>query len=702
MDTLISRTDLPFLLQARLEIDDVALLGLILLLGLCFSLKGVLWDKPDPYHHLWFEKPQSDVATSQNQQTRDIGLKLEQSGKSGVIFWGSQSGTAEELAGRLTRDIRSRFGLNILLADLADYDPETLQNIPESKLAIFILSTYGEGDPSDNAIQLLSWLQTKSNASFSINLSNLRYAALGLGNSNYKFYNRVVDVFTEAVDRFQAKPLLATGKADDFKGATEEDFIEWKQKLFLTFQDKLGLQERPLHNEPSLKVVEDASVDLIDIHAGEPVKAHVALKSTSRSSEIRPLPVKIARHMLINDERNCLHIEVDTANYPELKYKTGDHLAVWPSNPRSEVTRLINVLGLQDRRDMGLLVSSLDQSIKVRVPSPTTLGILFTHYLEICAPVPREVVLSLVEFAPSPSAKAFLSQLGSNKDTYHGYCVGAKVTLGRLLEAAISPTESWSQLPLSFVVEMLSPLQARRYSISSSAIVSPNTVALTVSTNTSAAASNPGHAAESLGLTTGYLTALAKSIQSDQTSDYKLIGPKGLLAGNKIFASIITSKFRLPVLSQHPLILIASGSGIAPFRGFLQERARLVKLGREVGPMILFYGCRTQSDFLYSDELATLQTKFAGKLDIHVGYSRDGNRKTYVQDRVKEHLNQLLRRLRYDNAHLYICGCTAMAKEVERVISDGVKSETGWREKELVEWSEGMKKSRRWQEDVWG
>jgi NADPH-ferrihemoprotein reductase len=92
-----------------------------------------------------------------------------------VIFWGSQSGTAEGLANRLVRDCRSRFGLDALAADLSDYDPDSISNIPETKLAIFIISTYGEGDPSDNATHFLSWIESNKTVQF----SRLRYAAFG-------------------------------------------------------------------------------------------------------------------------------------------------------------------------------------------------------------------------------------------------------------------------------------------------------------------------------------------------------------------------------------------------------------------------------------------------------------------------------------------------------------------------------------------
>jgi len=74
-----STTNITALLLRRPEFDDIAFLGVVLLLSICYSLKGIAWARPDPHHHLWFEKPQSDIVSSKSKETRDIGLKLEQS-----------------------------------------------------------------------------------------------------------------------------------------------------------------------------------------------------------------------------------------------------------------------------------------------------------------------------------------------------------------------------------------------------------------------------------------------------------------------------------------------------------------------------------------------------------------------------------------------------------------------------------------------
>jgi NADPH-ferrihemoprotein reductase len=147
--------------------------------------------------------------------------------------------------------------------------------------------------------------------------------------------------------------------------------------------------------------------------------------------------------------------------------------------------------------------------------------------------------------------------------------------------------------------------------------------------------------------------------------------------------------------------MIASGSGIAPFRGFLAERARIAAIGREVGKSFLFFGCRSSDDFLYQDELRELQHRNKD-IEVVTAFSRATKRKYYVQDRVEERDEDVVRLLLDQNAYIYICGSASMARDVTARLGGCLKRRQGWSETELREWSESIKKAHRWQEDVWG
>ncbi|KAL4962629.1 NADPH cytochrome P450 oxidoreductase family protein [Aspergillus stella-maris] len=694
---------------------DYVALTFLSLVGATFLSRGILWDQPDPYRHLLFERPQlknGGTAASQDQQTRNIARRMEETNSSIVVFWGSQSGTAESFAHRLAREITLRFGQTTLTADLSDYDPSSVAEIPASKLAIFILSTYGEGDPADNTVDFWDWLnsndrnQEKPKKQF----SDLRYFAFGLGNSNYKFYNKVIDRVVEVLDTHGANALLPVSKANDANGTTQEDFISWKEKLFTFFRESLGFKQQEMVYQPTITVDSDDTIEASALHRGDPRHA----------SNPTAIPISGIRQLFEpTSDRHCLHIDLDISSTPDLVYKTGDHLAVWPSNPDQEVNLLLQMLGRANEADTPLNIAAIEgadgEDISRKVLSPTTLLVLLRHYLEITAQLPRDILATLAPFAPTSEAKTFLNSLATNKEAYADFTKRNHLTLARVL-AASSGAAQWTSLPLSYILETLPSLQPRYYSISSSSVVTPRKIALTVLVLSTPLADN---AAVSIpGLTSTYLLSLADTPTPNNKNAVLPTYTNTLLpvtnpspssettkTNRKILAHLRRSTFKLPRLTTAPLILIAAGTGLAPFRAFLSERRQLLKIGRDIGPMILFFGCRRpDEDFIYKAELDEMKAAFGDKLSLVTAFSRDpGSKRAYVQDAIIEHKETLVDLLVEQRGNLYICGRAGMAREVERRVTgeilQGVK---GWAEKESEEWVRGIKRRNKWQEDVWG
>ncbi|KAK2597156.1 hypothetical protein N8I77_013019 [Diaporthe amygdali] len=694
---------------------DTAALATVGLVSSAYLLRRYTWDKPDPYGHIFYERPQAQEGfLSKTKTTRNIAERLEELNKDAVVFWGSQSGTAEGFANRLARELHQRLGLDALSADLSDFDSKTIALIPQSKIAIFILSTYGEGDPSDNAGPFWDWLNKLVDSSA---LSSLRYAAFGLGNTQYRYYNRVVDVVDEGLQKAGAERLLDVGRADDAAGATEEDFLAWKDDLFTFFVKKLGMKQHEVKYEPQLSVVQDDSLDLSDLHLGEP------LRSTDKgSSEIRPLKIRSSRELFSNTSRNCLHLDLDLTEHPQITYKTGDHLAVWAMNPDEEVERLLTVLGLTERRSAPLLVQALDKSVKVPVPSPTSIESVLRHYLEICAPISRDAVKALAQFAPTEAAKTFLTALSEDRTSFAQFIADKHLNLGRLLEMSAQQEPGapspWTSLPLSFLIETLPKMQPRYYSISSSSVISPRAPSITALVSSTPVATSKSQdtsaaAASIPGLATNYLLGLSHSLAATTTApspahpaglSYALSGPEDALAGGKLYAHMRRSKFKLPAQPSHPLVMVAAGTGLAPFRAFVAERARMRQIGKEVGEMVLFFGCRrAHEDYIYREELESFERELGGQLRIVTAFSREEDSpKMYVQDRVQELGADVVRLVLDGGASVYMCGRASMAREVGGVLGELVGEEKGWGREQVKEWTERMKRNRTWQEDVWG
>merc|ERR1719445_2220167 len=134
------------------------------------------------------------------------------------------------------------------------------------------------------------------------------------------------------------------------------------------------------------------------------------------------------------------------------------------------------------------------------------------------------------------------------------------------------------------------------------------------------------------------------------------------------------SQFRLPNRVQTPIIMVGPGTGVAPFRGFIQERALQKEQGKPVGQTHLYFGCRNKDkDFIYREELE----KFVEDevLTLHTAFSRDQEKKVYVTDRLREQMDNLWYLIGKKGAHVYVCGdAKMMAKDVRNIILEVVKT----------------------------
>lgn len=161
-----------------------------------------------------------------------------------MIFYGSQTGTAEEYAIRLAKEAKSKFGLASLVCDPEEYDFENLDQLPTDCAAIFVMATYGEGEPTDNAVQLMQNLQDDS-FEFSNGerkLEGLKYVIFGLGNKTYEHYNSIGRAVDAQLTSMGAIRMGERGEGDDDK-SMEEDYLEWKDGMWEAFATAMGVEE---------------------------------------------------------------------------------------------------------------------------------------------------------------------------------------------------------------------------------------------------------------------------------------------------------------------------------------------------------------------------------------------------------------------------------------------------------------------------
>lgn len=635
--------------------------------------------------------------------SRNILETLKKNNKNTLLLFGSQTGTAEDYANKLSRELHSRFGLNTMVADFADYDFDNFGDITDDILVFFIVATYGEGEPTDNADEFHTWLTDEADT-----LSTLRFTVFGLGNSTYEFYNAIGRKFDQLLEEKGGERFAEYGEGDDGTGTLDEDFLSWKDGVFDSLKNNLNYEEKELKYEPNVKLTErdDLTVDDSHVSLGEPNKKYINSQGVDLSKgpfdHTHPYLAKITKtkELFNSKDRNCVHVEFDISD-SNLKYSTGDHLAVWPSNSDENIKQFLKCFGLEDKENTVIELKALDSTYSIPFPSPITYGAVIRHHLEISGPISRQLFLSIAGFAPNEETKATLTRIGNDKQEFASTITRRKFNIADALLFA-SKGKAWVDVPFEFIIENVQHLTPRYYSISSSSLSEKQLINITAVVE--AEVESDGRAV------IGVVTNLLKNIEIEQNNTnetpvvhYDLNGPRNKFSKFKLPVHVRRSNFKLPKNTTTPVILIGPGTGVAPLRGFVRERVQQVKNGVNVGKTILFYGCRNEhDDFLYKQEWSEYASVLGDKFEMFNAFSRqDPSKKVYVQDKIVENY-KIVNELLNNGATIYVCGdASRMARDVQAAIAKIVAKDRDISQESATELVKSWKVQNRYQEDVW-
>ncbi|EGE01290.1 NADPH-cytochrome P450 reductase [Trichophyton equinum CBS 127.97] len=667
--------------MAQVDTLDMLVLAVILVGTIAYFTKGKYWAVvKDPYASSY-----AATNSAKQGQTRNIVEKLEETGKNCVIFYGSQTGTAEDYASRLAKEGSQRFGLKTMVADLEDYDYACLDKFPEDKVAFFVLATYGEGEPTDNAVEFFQFI-TGDDASFEDGgspedqpLSKMRYVAFGLGNNTYEHYNAMVRIVDKALTKCGAKRI------DPCEALAEEMALKRESCLrtYLSASLKRGLEHRS-----EMSYLGGATLLTSRVEAG--LTRHTRLS-----------PIVESRELFSVKDRNCLHMEFDIKG-SQLNYQTGDHIAIWPTNAGQEVDRFLKVFGLEEKRHTVIRVKPIDVTAKVPFPQPTTYDSVVRYYIETCGPVSRQFISQLAAFAPDEETKKKMIRIGEDKDIFSDKVSAFYYNIAQALQSFTD--KPFTAVPFSLLIEGIPKIQPRYYSISSSSSVQKEKISITAVVESLRV---PGASHVVKGVTTNYLLALKQKQHGEPNPDpfgltYAISGPRNKYDGFHVPVHVRHSNFKLPSDPSKPIIMVGPGTGVAPFRGFIQERVHQAEKGETVGPTILFYGCRKSTeDFLYKEEFEEVSKKLGDSFKLITAFSRETSQKVYVQHRLKEHA-ELVSDLLSKKANFYVCGDAAnMAREVNVVLGQILAEQRGLKPEKGEELVKHMRNTGSYQEDVW-
>jgi sulfite reductase (NADPH) flavoprotein alpha-component len=534
-----------------------------------------------------------------------------------TVMFGSQTGNAKGIAQSLHKQLTDT-GVPSVLVSMADYKPRQIKN--ETHLAL-VVSTHGEGDAPDDAIEFHEFLASKK----APKLTGLNYSVLGLGDSSYEYFCQTGKDFDNRLASLGATALAERVDCDvDYEAAVND----WSAKLVDVAKQSLVSQ----------------SADVVPIASA--VKPNISEYTKQNPFQA---PLLLAQKITgRNSIKDIQHIELALEG-AGLSYQAGDALGIWFKNDPLMVDEILALVKV----DPDIIIENKNNSLTVRQALIENLELTVSYPGFVKAYAAATESAALNELLSEPSAlRAFLADR-QIIDIVRQYPSG---------------------LAAQSLVNALRPLTPRLYSIASSQAEVEDEVHLTVA-HVDYAYSGKRHQ----GGASGFLSSRLEEGQEVGVYIEK------------------NDNFRLPANPQTPIIMIGPGTGIAPFRAFMQDR----EASETAGQSWLFFGNPNfTQDFLY-------QTEWQGYLKrgvltkISLAFSRDQSEKIYVQHRLAENGSDIFEWLE-SGAHLYVCGdAMRMAKDVENTLVSIIKQHGQRSESEAKQYLVNLRKTKRYQKDVY-
>ncbi|MFI0150319.1 cytochrome P450 [Streptomyces lydicus] len=521
-------------------------------------------------------------------------------------------------------------------ADVAPLDAYAGQ-LPGDRPLVIVAASYN-GQPTDDAAAFVQWLKTAPDDA----AAGLPFAVLGVGDRNWAAtYQHVPTLIDDRLDALGGHRLLPRAEADasgDLGGTVKQFAALLRTELLTRYGD-------PASVGASAPADEDTGYTVTEVTGGP-------LDALAARHGLTPMTVTEAHDLTAQDwprPKRFLRLALPAG----VTYRTADHLAVLPANTPDAVERAARALGVDLDSVLALHPGRRPGRDTLPVDRPLTVRQLLTHHLELGDRPTVDQVAVLAAHNPCPPEQHALKSLAADDPR----------TLIELIEAhpALRGALTWPT-----ILELLPPLRTRHYSVSSSPATDARHADLMVSLL-------PG------GTGSTYLHTLRP--------------------GDTVLARVQPCReaFRIDPDDGTPVILVAAGTGLAPFRGAVADR---VAAGRRA-PARLYFGCDDPAgDYLHAEEFAAAES--AGAVSVRPVFSaRPENGHRFVQHRIAAEAAEVWELLQA-GARVYVCGDgSRMAPGVRAAFRDLHAAHTGASPQESEAWLRELTASGRYIEDVY-
>jgi methionine synthase reductase len=650
-----------------------------------------------------------------------------------VIVYASQNGNSKAIAESIN-DLLTENGFETKLYCISKYEKEFNFNELKSPL-VFVCSTTGDGEPPETAVRCynkLKRLDSEKNSQF---LSNLNFALLGLGDSNYSQFANGPKLFYKKFTELGAKCFYGPFYADD--GVGLELVVEpFKQDLIdalLNLLDQLDSNNNQKDKKESnlLDIIIDNTVtlkmhslSLDELTLPELTENHLEIEEINENdnsfnflklisnmylqSTSGIYKAKLTNNSILTkseSEKDCYCLKFvlnevfdqdgKSLNDNLFPYDSGHAIDIVCGNNKTEVDNLLKRLKIEDRNKMFSIKSTNPSKklgstfVKLTESNKITYEQFFTYCVDIRnASLKKALLRVLAHYCSDEKDKIRLLELSSKEgsDDYQNMIKQSALTLLDLLNIFES-----CQPDVSHLIQMLMPLTTRSYTLCS-AFDKENTE-MEIIFNLVKFKRENNRTYERNGIASDYLSKLNKN------EEFYFLKRK-------------FQNFTFPTESDKPIIMIGPGTGIAPFVSYLRSIKNQRKID-ENPHLWLFYGCRhPERDFLYKDEFLNEYSQYLEKyslsfsrftisqedpiLKYHISNSK------YVQDSIRHYSKEMVNLINDLNGYIYICGdALNMSKDVYNCFKECLSKELNISSEDSNKYLLEMMKTRRYKQDIW-
>lgn len=590
-----------------------------------------------------------------------------------LVLYGSQTGTAQDAAERMWRQARRRL-FSVRVAALDTYRFADLIGEP---LVVFVVATTGQGDPPDNMKMFWRFIMRKNLPADS--LSGVRFAVLGLGDSSYQKFNFVAKKLHRRLEQLGGKAVLAPGLSDDQHELSQNAVIDpWMTSLW----DSL------LHLFPLPAGAEITGPDVRPpprflVHFTEPGRTtdendfHTPVHRPAPDFPTRAHPFHAP--LLSNDrvtapdhfqDVRLVCLDISASN---IVYKPGDVVMVQPQNTADRVDKFLQHMGLDGNLYFCLQQNDPDIPLPPHLPQPCSIRQLVRDHLDIGS-IPRPSFFEMLTyFAEDELEREKLLEFCSpeGQDDLFSYCNRVRRTVLEVLQDFRLTSRN---VPFEYLLDLIPAILPRAFSIASSPTAHPGEIHILMAVVEYRTKLHQPRR----GVCSMWLAAL--------TPGPEVRVPVWVKSGTIAF----------PKDTAAPVVMVGPGTGVAPFRSFIHERA-----ASGIGGNWLFFGCRgRERDFYCHDEWSRFVDK--NLLHLFTAFSRDQQEKVYVQDQIKKNASLIWKLLHEQSAFFYIAGNAKRMPDDVRAAVETILQTHGAMTKDTAErFLLSLERSGRWQVEAW-